>query len=263
MSDRITIDFDAIYEIARKGINRAAVFMGLGVNAADNEDMNDYLLTRDTTFNILPIDASPETVSSWKTEFRRWVVGCGFREMVDRLCVYFDKIHLALRLIDKSNTEQNIQNFEYLGLRKKIDALSDDLGFTFKFSEQLSTFTDARNCFVHRLGHVEKIDLKYSDPLVLRFMRFDCVFIPESGDEINIPDLFDPNSPSYTTPEAGCLGLKWTEKQLEYRENEWIDLNPKDLTEILYFTLRCIADVHQETINFAKSKGLQIIEKKK
>ncbi|MDF7802110.1 hypothetical protein P4C99_21745 [Pontiellaceae bacterium B1224] len=262
MANHITIDFDKIYAIARKGINRSAVFMGLGVNAADHDELLDYHLFRDTNFRILPDEVPTETLAEWKKEFRIWVVGCGFREMVDRLCVFLDKTHLALRMIDKSNSDKIINDFEFKGLRGKIDNLRDELDFSFNFSEQLASFTETRNCFVHRLGHVGELDLKYSDSLVLKFMRFDCIFTTEDGIESNIPDLFDPDSPPFYTPEAGSLGLKWNEKILEFKENEWILISPKDLTEILYFTIRCIADIHKQSIEFAKSRGVPIIEKK-
>ncbi|MCD6356839.1 MAG: hypothetical protein J7L66_06080 [Anaerolineaceae bacterium] len=262
MDKHITIDFSKIYEIARKGINRSAVFMGLGVSAADQE-LLDYHLTKDTNFSILPDKVSEGTLRGWKKEFRIWVVGCGFREMVDRLCVFLDKTHLVLRIIDKTNTDKIINDFEYLGLRKKIDYLRTSLDLSFNFSEQLASFTETRNCFVHRLGRVGKIDLKYTNPLTLRFMRFDCVFTTEDGKETKTPDLLDPVSPPFHTPEAGKLGLKWTEKKLEFKKNEWINLSPKDLTEILYFALRCASDIHNTSIGFAKSRGIPIVDQSK
>ena len=261
MDKQITIDFDKIYAIARKGINRSAVFMGLGVNAADHDELLDYHLTRDTTFRILPDNVSDETLAEWKKEFRIWVVGCGFREMVDRLCVFLDKTHLVLRMIDKSNSKKTIKDFEYLGLRKKIEYLECELGFTFKFSEQLASFAETRNCFVHRLGHVGQLDLKCVDPLALRFMRFECVFTTDSGVESNLPDFFDPQTLPVYLPESGLFGLKWSEKILEFKENEWISISPKDLTEILFFTLQCILAIKNNSVQFAKSRGIPVIEK--
>jgi len=255
MADQMTIDFGKIHGTAIRGINRAAVFLGLGVNAADQSASVDYHLTSDTNLRMLP-DVDDEVLGEWKKEFRVWIVGCGFREMIDGICVYLDRLHVACRMIDRSSSEKILKEFEFFGLVEKLDSLEKVFGISCRFNEQLASFYPVRNCFVHRLGRVGDQDLRKADQLKLRFMRYDSVFVTSSGEELRIPDIFDPNSPQFVTPEAGSLGIKWVEKSLSFSKGDWVVLSPKDLTEILFFTSRCVMELTKTTLRFAKARGV-------
>lgn len=52
--NQITIDFDKLKEIALRGIRRTAVFLGLGVNAARDENFKDYQLTGIALLRLVP-----------------------------------------------------------------------------------------------------------------------------------------------------------------------------------------------------------------
>jgi hypothetical protein len=258
LAQQVTIDFSKIHDTAIRGIDRAAVFLGLGVNAADHGDLTRYQLTNDTNFRILPDEVTPKTLESWKKEFRIWIVGCGFRELIDRLCVFFDRIHKACRVIDQSYTVMAIKKFDFLGLEGKLKTLESEFGVKCPFGIQLASFYPVRNCFVHRLGLVGDPDLKHANSLPLRFMRFDSIFVTSSGEEMTIQDIFDPNSPEFVTPEEGHLGLKWVERRLEFYKNDWISFSPKDLTEILFFTRLCAVEITKSSLKFAKSNGVEL-----
>lgn len=261
MPIKVTIDFEKIHLTAVKGINRSAVFLGLGVNAADDDKLLEYRLVKDTNFQLLPHPVSVDTLNNWKKEFRIWVVGCGFREFVDHFCVFLDRIHRACRVIDRSDTARENEKFERLGLKEKISALDSEFGVKCNFGNQLSSLYGIRNCFVHRLGRVGEIDLKRENPFELRFMRFDSVFTTDSGDESTIQDLFDPNSPTFVAPEDGEIGVKWVERKYSYNVGDWIMLSPKDLTEILFFTKLCAKAFTKSAIEFAQERGIKLNEK--
>jgi len=258
MADQVTIDFGKIHDTAIRGINRAAVFLGLGVNAADHSALVDYHLTKDTNLRILPGGVDDEILDEWKKEFRVWVVGCGFREMIDRVCVFLDQLHEVCRVIDRSSSEKILKEFEFFGLVDKLNSLEETFGISCPHSEQLASFYPVRNCFVHRLGKVGHQDLRKADQLKLRFMRYDSMFVTSSGNELKIPDIFDPNSPEFVTPEAGSLVIKWAEKSLSFFKGDWIVLSPKDLTEILFFTRRCVGELTKTTLRFAKTRGVTL-----
>ena len=258
MADHVTIDFGKIHDTAIRGINRAAVFLGLGINAADHFDLSEYQMTKDTNFRILPDDVDDEVLESWKKDFRIWIVGCGFREMIDRICVFLDRIHVACRVIDRSNSEKTLKDFDFLGLPDKLDFLEKSFGVSCPFNEQLASFYLVRNCFVHRLGRVGEQDIRKADPLTLRFMRFDSVFVTSSGEELEIPDLFDPTSPAFVTPEGGSIGMKWKDKALTFSRGDWIILSPKDLTEILFLARLSAIEFTRSALRFAKDRGVTL-----
>ena len=261
MTRQVTIDFGKIHTTAIKGLRRSAIFLGLGVNAADREDLKEYHLTNETTIRILPESVSDQDLGEWKKAFRVWIVGNGFREIIDWLCVFYDRTYLACCIIDRSNEEQKIEKFNHMGMVKKIATLKKEFGVGSRFDGQLSSFYPIRNCFVHRLGRVGKEDIKNGTPLCIRFQRFQLVFIAPSGTKIIVPDAFDPKFKGFISPEeGGGLGLKWSEKKIEFNQGEWIFLSPKDLTDILLFTRFCINEVTKTALDYARLKGIPINE---
>ena len=261
MPREVTIDFGKIHATAIKGLNRSAVFLGLGVNAADREDLKEYHLTNDTNFRILPESVPDEILAEWKKEFRIWIVGCGFRELVHWLCVFYDRTYLACCIIDRSHDEKKIRNFNRMGMAGKIAKLKNEFGVGSQHDGKLSSFYPIRNCFVHRLGRVGKEDIIDGNPLSLRFLRFQLVFIAPSQKETIIPNSFDPKFQGFVSPvEGGGLGLKWSEKKIEFNRGDWIILSPKDLTQILFFTRWCVKQVTETALDYAKSQGIPINE---
>jgi hypothetical protein len=54
MTQLINLDLDKLLDIALKGVRRAAVFMGLGVNAAIDPDFRSYQLSALTNIQTDP-----------------------------------------------------------------------------------------------------------------------------------------------------------------------------------------------------------------
>ncbi|MBX3749071.1 MAG: hypothetical protein KF897_03185 [Opitutaceae bacterium] len=253
---RVTFNLEAIDEIARKGIRRAAVFMGLGVNAAGSAELRDYHLNQDTTLHLLPASVSPKVLQDWKDQFRLWVVSSGFREVIDSLCRYFDKIHLGCSIVASKRLDKRAQQcFERLGLDRKIDALSSKLGITSPNAELVSSFYPIRNCLVHRLGRVGHEDVRNGTALTLRYRRIELVHTAESGRVTRLPDLMNPNAEGFRTEEAGSLGLQYPERCLEFPLGTIVTFSPKELTEILFFTHHFLFEYNRAVLDFAQRHG--------
>ena len=249
---RVTFNLDVIDEIARKGIRRAAVFMGLGVNAAESTELNNYHLYQDTTIHLLPSSVAPEILQEWKDQFRLWVVSSGFREVVDSLCRYFDQIYLGCSIAATKKYDPIAQKrFERLGLEGKIDALRDDLALTSPNSPLVQSFYPIRNCLVHRLGRVGHKDTKDGVPLALRYRRLEFLHTTETGRVIRLPDMMDPKSKPFFAQETGTLGMQYQERSLEFPLGSIITISPKELTEILFFTQIFLAEFNKAVLDYA------------
>lgn len=253
---RIVVNLDQIDEIARKGIRRAAVFMGLGVNAAGMPNLTNYQLYKDTTIHLLPSSVQPEVLEDWKQQFQLWVVGGGFREVVDCLCKYLDEIYLAASIAtSRKHDPVRQKKFERKGLDKKLSALRDELEITSPNAPLVESFYPIRNCLVHRLGRVGHKDLISGSPLTLRYRRMEFVHTTESGKIIRLPDLMDPNTPPFQIEEAGSLGMQYQEHSLEYSLGTIVTFTPKELTEILFFTNQFLYEFNRAVLDFATRVG--------
>src|SRR5688572_21249022 len=89
--ETVNIDADQMAGIARVGVRRAAIFMGLGLHAAKRPDFNDYELSKlpfeagetGLPMDFVPRDAPKATVEQFKAEFATWITGCGLRELLE------------------------------------------------------------------------------------------------------------------------------------------------------------------------------------
>ncbi|NWF74711.1 MAG: hypothetical protein HXY51_16970 [Nitrospirae bacterium] len=124
----INVDLDDIQEIALKGVRRAAVFMGLGLNAAFNKDFKDYRLSQITKVDLVPPDANDAQIENFKKEFSYWIIGNGLRELIENFHVFLDRLHDGCLLFKVTkvggSSPQEVQaageKFYYVGLSAKL-----------------------------------------------------------------------------------------------------------------------------------------------
>jgi len=64
------IDFGKLLEVALKGVRRATVFLGLGVNAALDKNFNKYQLTDIAQIQLLSPGVDAQTLFHFKVSSR-------------------------------------------------------------------------------------------------------------------------------------------------------------------------------------------------
>ena len=89
----VSISLDDIKEVALRGIRRAALFMGLGVNAATNPGQSKYSLSTFTYLDVIGRPLNDAEIPDTKTHFKKWVEGNGLRELNESFAVYLDGVH--------------------------------------------------------------------------------------------------------------------------------------------------------------------------
>lgn len=121
------IDFGKILEVALKGVRRATVFLGFGVNAALDPEFNKYQLTKIAKIQLLPPDVDAQTVARFKEEFKTWIVGNGLRELIETFSVFLERLHEAclviqnhLERVSPKDLAEQQANFVRQGLPKKL-----------------------------------------------------------------------------------------------------------------------------------------------
>jgi len=63
---KINIDFNQILEVADKPVQRAAAFMGLGLNAAYDKKFKNYQLAPITQIEVIPSNLNDNSISHLK-----------------------------------------------------------------------------------------------------------------------------------------------------------------------------------------------------
>ncbi len=247
----VNIDYGRIINSAQTGIRRSAIFMGLGVNAADNIEANKYQLVKETRIQLLPNEVSGHILNDWKLEFRSWVVAGGFRELVEHLCLFLDRIYDVSKLIQKTHNLKDKKKFERGGLDEKIKLLDSQLGIRYIHGDALGSLYPLRNCLIHRLGVVGEKDILNTGTLDFSYLRMKLVFTADSGGVIDLPD-----DEPFSSEENGTIGLKFHMQKLSFTKGQKIDLSPRVLTEILFFSDLCVREYAKQAIEFARNNGV-------
>lgn len=254
------IDVKKIQDIALLGVRRAAVFMGLGINAARDSRFQEYKLAHITGIELIPTDVDDKTISHFKSEFRLWIVESGFRELLERFSLFLDSIHhhsllLATdrKKISPEDAEKLHNKFEYAGVAGKLNYLEETFGMSFQHAHYLETLAQARNCLTHRLGIIGEKDCNSDGHFMLRWRSFDLLaHAPDRDEPVKLS--FPIEEPIYFE-KGGQIQLKIVDRIRRFPKGAKLAVSSKDLAEICHFVILASNDVVSAMIDYAKSIG--------
>lgn len=261
---KVKIELGMLQEIALKGVRRAAVFMGLGVNAAQDPSFKKYQLAHLTGIELVPTNVDDTTLQHFKDEFEIWIVGCGLRELTESFGTFLDAIHNVCSLLEanrnritQEDAESRQRNFTWKGIGDKLKALKNRFRVAPSRPDCLCSINQARNCLTHRQGRVAAEDCRGDEHFTMKWFSFD-LFADEAGKkEPTLLPLPFPDSGVVlqAPPGGGAIRIKGVERTLKVDRGDLIRLSPKDLAEICHFIVISSKDVCESTAQYAKSIG--------
>jgi len=260
--NQININLPAIQNIAITGVRRTAVFMGFGINAANNPDFRQYELAKITSLEFIEPISDEKTLTDFKTEFGRWIVGNGLRELIETFCVFLDEIHLVCLLvatsagkISKDQFQTKNAGFRHYGLKDKLKHLNDDFGVATGQSDYLMSINQARNCLTHRRGIVGIEDCLNGKELIVRWKGIDTYAETPSGERIS---LFPMPGGGVLLAEGGKIMAAFPERTKMFPLRSLITFSPRDLSEICHFTLNQTNEVICAIEEHARNSGIPV-----
>jgi len=257
----IDVDLDALLEQALRGVRRASVFLGLGINAAVDPNFRRYQLTGVTNIQLLP-DALPEDrIDHFKEEFRLWIEAGGFRELVESFASYLDGIHHVCMLMAASTSAQaatDLQErqsrFAGQGVPNKLNILSQNYGVTPAHTSHLVSLGKARNCLTHRRGIVGPEDVGAGTSLRVTWLGADMFVEEPNGNRIP----FEHDTPPIFLPDGGTVCMQMIGRERDFNLGQKLLLTARDLAEICWFYTREAGSLRQSLIQFAERSGIRI-----
>jgi hypothetical protein len=255
----IRIDLDALLDFALRGVRRASVFLGLGVNAALDPSFNSYQLSKLSNIQIIPDGLSQERVDHFKEEFRLWIEAGGFRELVETFIGYIDRVHhtcLVMKAVHEkaplSAVEDTQAKFAEQGFPNKLNVLKQRFRVPPSNTNHLLALGKARNCLVHRLGIVGDEDLKEDTALRVSWLGADFFIEEPNGNRVP----FTQDSLPIYLPDGGTVCLQMVDRVRPFAVGEKVLLSTRDLAEICWFYEREARSILQGVINYAKALGI-------
>ena len=261
-NQKYEINFKQILEIAQIGVRRASVFMGFGVNAALDYDFTNYHLTHLTGLQLVPDDVPAETLSNFKKEFKTWIEGNGFRELVESFLSFLDRVHEAAYMIKSAGKSIKVSElqkrqaiYEKQGLPSKLNLLRSEFGITPKHPEYIKSLNKARNCLTHRRGVVGVEDLADGKHCIVKWLGAD-LFIETSNGERHLVEDCIKNKKSF--PEDTMVMMQMVEREKKFDLGSPMSLTTRELAEVCWFFQREAASTIEATVEYARSSGIEM-----
>jgi hypothetical protein len=258
----ITINFDQIRDIAYRGVRRTAAFMGLGVNAARDEQFKKYHLSKISMVQVLPDKLNDQSITHLKEEFEKWIISNGLRELVESFGLFLDRVHTACLLMATNKKQISTDDadkfgpaFERKGVEDKLTTLINRFGITSEKAKYFSSINQARNCITHRQGKVGPEDLWGKETFRLIWWGFEIYAETPSGEKYSL----NPPIPEegLVLKEGGKIMLQIKDRIIEYKMGDIVNLSPSDLGEICYLVQLTTEDIISTTQAYAKSLGIE------
>lgn len=263
------IDLADLKDFAHIGVRRAAVFMGLGLNAAHREDFLDYELSkipRTKGGQRFPIEFFSESlpadrVNYFKVEFARWIQDCCLCDLLEHHALLLDKIHLhglvvhqsLGKLAEKDNPEKLHTKFRHEGIPGKHKTLCDRFGIDPEHSATIDQLYEARNALTHDFGVVLPKRCDANGNFVLRWPMFSFIGIGnETGKETPLAAMIGERTTEETT-----IALRVEQRETTYKAGERIQAGTEDLEEVLqFFAGWAIPSTLTKFVDFLKANGV-------
>jgi hypothetical protein len=262
------IDLDQLAEILNVGIRRSVVFLGLGVNAAQDDRMSDYSLSKQSMLRIAPEGLPRETVVDYKRHFEDWNVNNALRDLIESFDVFLDSMHLIclrLNLISRSLAAADFakarSKFEHKGCDEKLTDLMTRYNIGTSKSDYFTAIKQVRNCITHRRGIVGTKDVGQDGKLHLTWWRMRLFLKGESGQEVDMEYPFPEHG--YTLEEAGHVCLQVRDRQRELSLGEAVKFTAAEVLEICHLAQVASGELISSLIGYLKGQGVAVADSPK
>ncbi len=260
--NKITIDFSQMKDIAYRGVRRAAIFVGLGVNVARDDKFKKYQLSDYSVLRVVPDDLNDKSMVHIKEEFEKWVILNGVRELVESFGLFLDKVHTACLFMatqKKQLSNEAAQKygpaFEWKGVEEKLSILRSRFEITSDKEKYFSSINQVRNCITHRKGQIGPEDLRGDKSFQLTWWGFDIYAETASGERHSLmPPLPEEG---LLLKEGGKIMLQVKDRIIEYNLGDIATLTPNELSEICYLVQLTTDDIVKSSYDYAKKIGIE------
>jgi hypothetical protein len=228
-TQELKIDFGVLAEIGRRGVRRAAAFLGMAHKAWTDEKIDSVRLDAPFVIQLLPDPMPKELADDVRTNFRIWVIGAAITELVQWLGRFAEKyyeialfvqyhqktvppeaINRARKCVTDTNLHSKLERNVALGFRPPL------LDFT-------ESWTRARNTLAHNHGVVRERDFSpETDALTVNWRQFEFSI---DGQKIE-------NIIGHYVEKGGVLGFTFVDGSKQFKLGEQIEFTEHELLKI-------------------------------
>lgn len=260
------IDFDQILEIIRRGVRRADVFLGVGLNASAQDPPISHILAQDSQWpriRLVKQELNDQEKKHVAEEFGKWVRANGLRELLETFSVFLHRLYGTVFLIkrhqqqlDKKFNKCRPEKFERMSIGAQIERMSEIMNVSDISIKVIRSLNKARNCYAHRNGVVGELDFDdCSSQLNVVWIIFQPQVKEPDGNVVSGETIF-----RKTFAQGGSLQLRVAEQSRAFSAGSELILEKNEMKEICFSVLSIGQSLFNETVAIAKGAGILVEE---
>ena len=250
-------------------LQRALDLVSFGLHAARSApapgpSLSGGIELPDIAVQLLVVPHARMGLDEIRSEFRRWILEAGFREVVEAIGPALESVRqigvicsFGGKLTGADWNERVVLpygRFERLTLVDKLDRLVELCGADIlpELTDAVLSINVARNCLVHRCGVVGDRDTNTSDgsTLQVRWSRIDPVLRDVAGEELVVTHL------PFEAAEGSALSMRWRSGATEFKRGERIDLSVREFADVCWTMWRFGQQLSANAARLMKTSGI-------
>lgn len=258
MPQQINVDLGQILEIAMLGVRRAAMFIGFGVNSADDPKAVDYRLRGFIRVNILPDNLSVESIAEGKLHFRQWILGNGLTELLHNYSLFLDEVYAVSLMIAavgnaelSDSWERRVATFRAkTSIASKLRTIFNEAGLESHFRGHFYGFTRARNALIHANGRVlpEHCD-EGQERLSVAWPGHHVFVRCPDGREVEL-------QPGLVVSQNAEVIWRMQDRERVFALGESVRFEPRDIAEICWMVQRDAGELVNGVASIGQMAGI-------
>lgn len=252
-------DLDRVLEILRKGVRRADVFLGVGLNAASHDPRLSHLLVPDNFMHIHLVkqQLTDEEKVHVADEFDKWIRANGLRDLIETFSIFLHRLYVPLYQIEASRRPESLdlatpERFEQKGISDQVEDFARLVPVSAEDIQILKSLNQARNCYAHRRGIIGKRDVDADvNTFTLLWKTLQIRIEEPDGNVVVGRDL-----QGKTFEQGGVMQLQNTLQEKVFSLNEELLLDRREMKEICLSVYILGKQFFRGTIDYAREAGV-------
>jgi hypothetical protein len=256
----ISINSDAIKDIALRGVRRAVAFLCLGLQATRNGLPTSVVLDSKFVIQWFPDPLPSELARELSGEYESWIIGSALKELDQYFGMFLNEIWGWMRMIEFHGKAlppgfgPDKKFIDDTNVARKLSHVEKSLGVKAGIgSDFFNDYSLARNALSHNVGIVRDRDANDAGMLVIRW-HAPTLVIKSEGEE----HIFDQTS-GLTDRVFGAesqVVFRMRERSAKFVVGERIALSRFDLSEICFSYQNAADTLTKEFVEYLVAKGV-------
>jgi len=256
----VSINADAIKDIALRGVRRAVAFLCLGLQATRKGPPDSVALDSKFVIQWFPDPLPTELAAELAIEYENWIIGSALRELDQYFGMFLNEIWHWMRLVQfhgqtlPPDFGSDKKFLDDTNVARKLSEIEQSLGVKAGIASGFfGSYSLARNALTHNLGVVRDRDANEDGALVVRW-HAPTIVVKADGQEYVIDQSAGVTDRVFTSDAQ--VGFRMRERQAIFNVGDRVTLSRFDLSEICFSYQNAADSILKEFLKSLRLRGI-------